>query len=83
MILRFVFVFVLFFLTLFSETSTLQDDAKIDVDKMKKALDQLEKKQDLEELNGFSLFERDLGPATASEEEAVKFYETCARKVEV
>jgi hypothetical protein len=83
---RFFCLFCLFCLLIvfvFPTEPALQDDPKVDATMMVKALEALEKKQDLEEQNGFSSFERDLASAVVSEEEAVKFYENCARKVEI
>ena len=60
----------------------LKDDSKIDLEAIKKVLLQLEQKQK-EALEGdFGLFVQDLSAAVGSEEEAVKFYQSCVRKVD-
>lgn len=80
--ISFSIVLLLFFLVSSGVAQKLQDDQKVDTESIKKVLDQLEHKQ-LEELStDFESFSRDLSGALGSEEEAVKFYQTCVRKVD-
>ncbi len=61
---------------------TLQDDPKVDLEGIKKLLDQLEKKQ-IEDLQGdFESFTQDLVAGLNSEEEGVKFYQACVRRTD-
>lgn len=71
-------VFSLFFL----EAQEFKDDPQVDAEKLKKALDALENKQEITEDEGLKQFQTDIAPALASEIEAAKFYQKCVKKVD-
>lgn len=63
-------------------SQALKDDPQVDADKLKKALDELENKLDNSQNEGLQLFMVDLAPALASDQEAVKFYQKCKKRVD-